>query len=363
MASGRAGARRRAAAVADGCAQNSRINNVPASTKAPAHRPFKGISGKAYEHPADRAATAALQRIPFFDALVKRLLEFSYERDLLQGQLGNAVRVGPAQLPAIWNGHEAAYAALDIKTVPSLYVIQDPRPNAMSIGAQRPIVLLQSAILPMLDEQERRSVLAHEAGHILSEHIRYRTTLELLLRFTMPRLPILGRAPLQALRIALLAWFRAAELSSDRAAAIVMRDPLVQCRVLMKLAGGSIEGLNLDAFIQQADEYIEWDDLFDRRLRMRRELTATHPFPVRRIYELTRWVRSGEYDRIIGGDYVKKGEEPPVTAEFGKAVEHYTERFKELLERTGVGIKQMSKRMRAWLESLRGQAGDDDDAD
>ncbi len=201
--------------------------------------------------------------------------------------------------PRYGAGTKRRTQGLDIKSVPPLYVIQDPRPNAMSIGAQRPVVLLQSAILPMLDEQERRSVLAHEAGHILSEHVRYRTTLELLLRFTMPRLPILGRSPLQALRIALLAWFRAAELSSDRAAAIVMRDPLVQCRVLMKLAGGSMDGLNLDAFIKQADEYIEWDDLFDRRLRMRRELTATHPFPVRRIYELTRWVRSGEYDRII----------------------------------------------------------------
>ena len=123
--------------------------------------------------------------------------------------------------------------------------------------------------------------------------MRYRTTLELLLRFTLPRLPLMGRVPLQALIAALLAWYRAAELSCDRAAAIALRDPLPTCRALMKLAGGGAAGLSLDAFIQQADEYVEWDDLFDRHQRLGPELGSTHPFPVRSVYELTRWVKSG----------------------------------------------------------------------
>src|SRR4029077_11793759 len=106
----------------------------------------------------------------------------------------------------------------------------------------------------------------------------------------------------------------------------------------------------------QADDYVEWDDLFDRRLRLRRELSTTHPLPVRRVHELTRWVRGGEYDRIVGGRYVRRGEEPPPSAEFSKAVDHYTERFTELIQRTGVGINQLSKRLAAWLESLRGDA-------
>ena len=43
-------------------------------TAAPALAPFTSISAKAYEHPADRAATAVLHRLPFFDPLVKKLL-------------------------------------------------------------------------------------------------------------------------------------------------------------------------------------------------------------------------------------------------------------------------------------------------
>jgi len=33
-----------------------------------------GISRRAYQHPADRAATAALQKVPYLDEVVRRLI-------------------------------------------------------------------------------------------------------------------------------------------------------------------------------------------------------------------------------------------------------------------------------------------------
>ena len=63
---------------------------------------------------------------------------------------------------------------------------------------------------------------------------------------------MLAGLPLLAVRLALLEWFRAAELSCDRAATLVNRDPLVTCRTLMVLAGGiASRKLDLDAFIRQ----------------------------------------------------------------------------------------------------------------
>lgn len=327
------------------------------------HAPFEAISPKAFEHPADRAATAALRKIPFFDILVKKLLEVTFERRLMQILLGNSVRLGEQQLPEIWSAHRAAYTMLDIAQIPRLHVIQWPIANAMTIGANSPTVLLQSSIIGMLDKHQLDAVLAHEAGHVLSEHVRYRTTLEILLRFTPRTLPLLGRLPVQAISMVLLAWYRAAELSCDRASALVMRDPLVVCSVLMNLAGGGPEGLNLDAFIQQANDYVDWDDLFDRYQRIGTELGSTHPFPVRRVHELTRWVQSGDYDRILGGDYVRRGDEPPVTAEFRDAVEHYTARFQEVLEKTIGGVGQFSRRVQRWLDQIGGKATDDVEAD
>jgi Zn-dependent protease with chaperone function len=335
---------------------------VPPTKPADAAPPlaaYPGLSPKAYEHPADRAATALLHRIPLFDVLVKRLLELTVERRMMQLLLGNSVRIGESQLPRIWTAHQGVCTTLDIATVPPLYIIQSPISNAMTLGANRPTVLLQSSLVGMLDPAELSAVLAHEAGHVLSEHVRYRTTLELLLRWTVPRLPLLGRAPLQALVLVLLGWYRAAELSCDRAAALALRDPLTTCRVLMKFAGGGPEGINLDAFIQQAEEYVQVDNLFDLHQRMGPELYRTHPFPVRRVHELTRWVKSGEYDRIVSGDYVRRGEEPPPSAEMRSAVDHYTERFKEMLERVGGGIDKLGAQIGGWLRSFTERDGDD----
>ena len=55
---------------------------------------LKGISSKSYEHPADRAATAALKAIPHLDTVVRKVIEFGYERALRRGVLGSAVRLG-----------------------------------------------------------------------------------------------------------------------------------------------------------------------------------------------------------------------------------------------------------------------------
>ncbi|MFA9270374.1 MAG: peptidase M48, partial [Baekduiaceae bacterium] len=53
-----------------------------------------GISSKAYEHPADRAATAALSSIPMLDTVVRRLIEFGYERAMRQNTLAGSLKVG-----------------------------------------------------------------------------------------------------------------------------------------------------------------------------------------------------------------------------------------------------------------------------
>ena len=107
------------------------------------HR-LTGISPRAFQHPADRAATAALSAIPYLDKVVRKLIELGYERALRQSYLGSAVRLSEEQLGDVWREHAIAYATLDMADVPDLYLTQYPSPNAMAIGAKRPIVVVQS---------------------------------------------------------------------------------------------------------------------------------------------------------------------------------------------------------------------------
>ncbi len=69
--------------------------------------PYRNISSKAYEHPADRAATAALKAVPMLDTVVRKLIEWRYERALRQFYLGNSIQVSEQQLPELWAAHKA----------------------------------------------------------------------------------------------------------------------------------------------------------------------------------------------------------------------------------------------------------------
>jgi Zn-dependent protease with chaperone function len=313
------------------------------------------ISSKAYEHPADRAATAALQSIPMLDVVVRKLIEFGYERALRQELLAGSVRLGSDQLSAAWAMHRAAYARLDMEVVPELYLTQFPIANAAAIGSERPMVLINSRTVELLDEEELRTVLAHEAGHVLSDHTMYRTALLILLLAgaSLMRMPALANLPLLAVRLALLEWFRCAELSADRAATLVNRDPLVTSRTLMVMAGGaSSRKLDLDAFLRQAAEYEEWEPGWDKLNRMRTELGLTHAFPVRRVSEVMKWVRSGGYDRIMSGEYVRRGDPVDARAEAGEAFDHYAERFRALFRELGAGVANTGDKVADAAEKL-----------
>ena len=332
------------------------------TTALPEDQRLINLSSKAYEHPADRAATAALQSIPMLDVVVRKLIEFGYERAFRQQFLAASVRLGDDQLPKVWADWNAVCARLDLPERYDLYLTQFPVTNAAAIGAGKPMVVINSRCVDLFDELEFRTVLGHEAGHILSNHVLYRTALLILIQLTgATRLPFFAGLPLLAVKLALLEWFRAAELSADRAATLVNRDPLVTCRTMMVLAGGvSARKLDLDAFIRQAGDYEEWSSGWDRLNRLRAQLSLTHSYPVRRVKEITEWVQSGGYDRIVAGEYPTRDQQADARKEAGDAVEFYKERFRKIFSEFGVDRVQeraadAAGKLSDWLKPKNGE--------
>jgi Zn-dependent protease with chaperone function len=278
-----------------------------------------------------------------------------YERALRQTYLGSSVRLGPDQLPRIWEAYKRALTALDMPEEYDLYLTAEPMLNAMAIGAGKPIVVLNSATVELLGDDQLEAVIAHEVAHILSDHVLYRTALQILLRLTATtRLPSVAGMPLMAVQYALLEWSRATELTCDRAAAIVTRDPRVVCKMLMTMsAGAKAADLNLDAFMRQSMEYTETGEGLDRLQRLLTDLRQTHSLPVKRVHELLAWVREGEYDRIIGGEYVKRGQERPAREEAADAASHYSERFRDLFKEAGEHVSGAGQQLSDWLRNLQ----------
>jgi Zn-dependent protease with chaperone function len=317
---------------------------------------YEQISSKAYEHPADRAATAALRSVPLMDKVLKRLMDIGHERQLRQVLIANAVQISGTQVPELWARYNRLASVLDISPVPELFVTQTPMANALTVGAKRPMVIVYSGLVRNYSSAEVEAVLSHELGHVLSEHYYYQTALQFLamvLRVPGGTATTIVGIPLRAVYLVLLEWARAAELSSDRASALVVGDPLITCQMLMRMAGGAIDGMNLEAFLAQAARYAEEEDLLGRWSRAWVEASLSHPFAVKRTRELMSWVSDGDYDRIRGGAYVRRGQEPPAGAELEGAIAHYRERFVRVLETAAGGVDRVLRRVEDWLRPTR----------
>lgn len=323
--------------------------------------PYTNISSKAYEHPADRAATAALKAVPMLDTVVRKLVEWRYERALRQFYLGNSVRVGEHQIPQLWTSLTGVNRVLDMPDDYDLYVTTPVRGGAQAIGSGKPMIVVDSMLLQRLGPGEQRVVLAHELGHILSDHVLYMTALDILLSVGNG-LPFFLGIPFRAVQAVLLEWYRAAELSCDRAATLAVRDPRIVCRTLMVTAGSlPTDQLNLDAFMTQAMEYESWDDPTDRVRRFFNEIGQSHTYAVRRVSEVMKWVQSGEYDRIVRGEYRRRDDDRDVREEAGDAMDFYAERFRNLFREAGDNVSQLgsqvgdiSQQVADWIRSRGG---------
>ena len=68
-------------------------------------------------------------------------------------------------------------ATLDAAELPEMFVVADPYLNAVTIGMNKPTIVLNSALLDLLDEEELRFIIGHELGHAFSGHAVYQTLL------------------------------------------------------------------------------------------------------------------------------------------------------------------------------------------
>ena len=306
--------------------------------------PLVQISSRAWEHPADRAALNTLRAIPGFDDVVRKVAGFFGERGIRQLFLGDAVKVTAGQRPkmnAMWT---EVLETLDWPERPELYVSQTPIANAMAVGFDKPFVVMHSGLLEILDEDEQRAILGHELGHIMSGHPTYTTIAIILMYFGVSNLPFIAAAALLPFQLAILEWHRKSEFSSDRAGLLAAQDLNTVMTAEMKLAGGKPYGddLRVEEFIRQAEQYETGGDAWDTVLKILNTVMRTHPMHTVRAAELLRWHRAGGYDKILAGEYIRRGPsegEQPLKEDFVDAAGYYGEKTRETVNQFKDGLK------------------------
>lgn len=305
----------------------------PAPPAPPRRVRLPEIAPRAFEHPADRAALAALRKVPGFDTVLRKVIGFIGERGLRLVFLASAVRVTGKQFGRLHALYEECCEILDRTERPELYIAQTPFVNAGAIGVDRPFIVLNSAALTLLSEDELRFLLGHELGHIACDHSLYKTMLALLLRLSVVRLGLpVGGLALLGVIAALTEWDRKSELTCDRAGLLCAQDPWTAYTVFMKLAGGeSVGQMDITEFVAQAEEYESAGDEIDSVFKLLNLVGRRHPFHVLRLAELKRWVERGDYGRILSGDYARRGaaEESSTYEDFAASARAYRDRLSE----------------------------------
>src|ERR1043165_3179064 len=272
------------------------------------HKKFHDLHKNDYIHPADAKALAALKAIPGVDSALKKLLAWTGESAIRVSFMASAVKVTPKQCPDLYAKLQIACTTLGVE-MPDMYVQQNPLVNAFTGGVEKPIIVLHSALVERLNDEETLAVISHEVGHIHAEHVLYITAARLIefalnrsVAALLPGSEIIKLVVSLGIDSALLAWARRAELSCDRAAMLVMQDPHVIGRTMMKLAGGTFASkIDYELFLEQGRDFKKnydanrldrfWADVMNSGL--------SHPFPIWRVAEVLEWVESGQYQELM----------------------------------------------------------------
>jgi Zn-dependent protease with chaperone function len=288
-----------------------------------------GISSRAYEHPADRSALVAMRKLTGFDVLLRRLAGLFNDRSLRLMFLASSVRASEQQFPQLYQAMRDGAYVLDLPVIPELFISQNPLVNAMTLGADKPFIVISTGMVDLFDAEEIRFAIGHELGHVLSGHAVYRTMLYHLINLAsrVAWMPI-GYLGLRGIIWGLEEWYRKSELSCDRAGLLAGQDVEAARRALMKTAGGSrMSELSHDEFHQQAHGYDAVPDVREGLLKLLQLQGTTHPFAVVRFAELDRWASSRDYTDILAGNYARREDDSQasVTDEMRSAARAYQE--------------------------------------
>jgi Zn-dependent protease with chaperone function len=275
--------------------------------------PLRDLASEAYQHSLDRRSLAALRSIPGVPALMRRLLEYAGDRTAQLLFMSEAIQCGEDQFPELIALLDRARMRLGMTERPVAYLGESPHMNALTTGVKEPIIVVRSALLDQMNDDEMIAILGHELGHLHADHPLYQGVARALVYGGATVSPAIRLLALPIERL-LLRWLRHAEVTADRAALLASRDLGACIGMMFTFAGGNRPGtskrtqMRLDTFVRQCRT------LTSRQMRSALDglvgsyLAAgrTHPYLAVRVIELIHWVEHGRYLNILAGDYPRR---------------------------------------------------------
>lgn len=261
---------------------------------------LKGLDQTQYEHPFDREALNALENTPGLTVAGKYITKQTIERIYTVQYTGSNLKVTAKNYPDIYEYLDYACKILDLDRKPELYIQWGYGINAFTVGAEKPIVVLNSGLIDLCDDDEKMFIIGHELGHIKSNHMLYHMMAQVI-NYIIDIIPG-GGIVAAPLKYALLYWDRMSEFTADRAGLLCCQNKDATIRAFIKMAGLPINQFNKmdeQAFLQQAKDFdnLDYENL-NKFFKIISIMDSTHPWTVMRAAELMKWVENGEYELV-----------------------------------------------------------------
>lgn len=269
-------------------------------------RILTGLEHSQYEHDFDRAALERLEAIPFLTKASQWITANFIERVYTVQYTGSNLKVTKDNYPQIHQYLIDACKILDLDRVPDLYIEWGYQINACTVGAENPIIILNSGLIDLCDDDEIMFIIGHECGHIKSNHMLYHMMAQTI-NFVIDAIPG-GSLLAGGLQYALYYWDRMSEFTADRAGLLCCQNQEAMIRAFIKMAGLPIkefDNIRTNTFIQQSRDFQMLDyDGMNKVVKFLSIADSTHPWTVMRSSELLKWIDAGEYDELINKRYL-----------------------------------------------------------
>jgi hypothetical protein len=237
----------------------------------------------ASERPSAFRSIAARLRFPLDERRERPREDPRVLADYLAQTRSEALRVGPTTAPRLWRVVERTCEALQVEGEPEVYVRADATLNASTpvlSTPDRPIVILNSSLVVLLDPAELGFVIGHEFGHVGLGHVHR----------------AVGSAGNELDALVERSQQRYAELSADRVGLLAVQSIRVAASAIIKSGSGLPRehlGLDTDAFIAQMER-------IDGEGSRAWELQLSHPSMPFRLWSLIRFAHSETYLDLVG---------------------------------------------------------------
>ena len=268
---------------------------------------LKDLDAKEYEHPLDKAALEKLESIPGLRVLVENIWEKFLDKLHYFESTGSRIEINEENYLELHKIYLEACKILDFHKIPPLYLENSPLINAFAHGVDRPYIAITYGAIERLEKEELLFILAHELGHIKSQHVLYRDVafkfgniVEIASQMSLGIAGLVGRG----FEVALMYWYRMSEFTSDRAGLLACQDSKVAIRTIIKMSGLPVHKTSIESFeksfLKQAEDFEQLDyGAMNKLIRFWSTADRTHPWSVLRASELLRWEESDDYKKIL----------------------------------------------------------------